>query len=429
VGDVPPKIIMSSASGAFSNVNILSLGQNGKNAVGILVKNATNVTLSGFSLEKTYDKNHYVRSIAIVGSKNVTLDTVSLSGISRGKSVISIDSSSFVTITNSRIYGNRLELLATLGGVSTEGLTAIQVDSLVALGGAYSNNIRISKNNIYGITDLPTTVATHGMNTAGISVARTETSKVIISDNVISHVGDGIEFFGLSGLISGNTIEDVYRYGVTLHNGASDNVVENNKIKWAGKVGVRIAGPTPYYNFSAVATFWPASAGSATLFVPGGGWSGQMQGASFKPAPGVNAMGNIISNNTITETGGGTLGQAGLWSVHQFTSAIALEGSVALTATGAARGNLVYGNTVDNGVMNSATKYAKYSFYCGSAFGDVLPGVHRNVYGVNTFGEAAVKAISTSDNCAIYGDVTTFPHFARDPLLSDFYLDVFKLPI
>ena len=414
VGGLTSTILMSSATGAFDNLTISNLEFNlNKDAIGILVKDVTNVTLSGFKLVKQYEKNQLVSGIVIKGSQNITLDKLSIEGISRGRTLVKINSSSNIKITNSTLSNSRVEVFDVVGGVPTGGIVGISIDGGVLLGEKYSGNITISRNDIRVKAAPPPNVtnpSAYHILSNGITVGATETYNVVISDNTMGGMGTGIQYYGLSGLISGNTVTDVYRYGINLINGASDNVVENNIVTQAGQVGIRIAGPTPYHSFAATSSYWPA-----------GSYSGQMYGANFAPALGVNAMGNIVRNNTISETGGGTLGQAGVWGVNWFTSGISLEGSNVSPQIGAARGNLIYGNrvgTVHNDIVTN-TFSSKYSFYC--------EGAKSNVYGNNTFTAGSVSDIKTSASCAKYGDVTTFPQFADK--LPDFYLDVFKLSI
>jgi parallel beta-helix repeat protein len=385
------KILMSSALGAFSNVSALTLAQNGKNAIGILVKNVSNVTLSGFALEKEHNSTHQARGVVIAGSKNVTLSGLRITGITSSGNyggVIKIDSSSLVKITNSNF--------------NSSSLVGIGIDTEV---GANSNTITISNNAIRsgGST----------IEHSGIKVSSRQTSKVVLLGNTISSVGDGIVFFGSSSLISGNTIENAYRYGITLHNGASDNVVENNTVKWAGKAGIRIAGPTPYFDLSAMASFWPTSVNRFT---------GEFTGAAFKPATGINATGNMVRNNTIIETGGGYL-NAGVWEKSGYVSAIALEGSKALVQTGSARGNLIFGNKIQTSGVPTPPQYMLYCLgaennvygtFLSHPFGDVINLQHQTYSGY----------VSSSAGCAQYGNVTSFPEFAKE--FPKIYFDVFE---
>jgi parallel beta-helix repeat protein len=84
-----------------------------------------------------------------------------------------------------------------------------------------------------------------GYQTDGINVHYAGTN-IRIENNSISYVAEGIDLFGSSMVVTGNTIKNIVDFGIKLVHGASFNWIENNLIEGVGRAALLVAGsPCP----------------------------------------------------------------------------------------------------------------------------------------------------------------------------------------
>lgn len=122
-------------------------------------------------------------------------------------------------------------------------ITGIEIDG-DRVNSVASGQTVIAGNVIKDLTVGATVLASWGYQTDGINVAHQSSAYLAISNNTIARVGEGIDLYCQRCTVSGNTIAEVYIFGIKLIHGASFNSVCNNSIHDFGLGGVVVSGST-----------------------------------------------------------------------------------------------------------------------------------------------------------------------------------------
>ena len=201
-----------------------------------------NVAFRNFTMQSEVSGGRVLRAIRIANASNVDISGVEIYGLPIGRG-IAANTVNDMRITNNYIhdfYDN------SVWGAAPQS-TAIETDD-DRINGVSSQGVVVSGNNIERIQLGAVPTATYGTQTDGINVQISE--RVVVSNNTIVDVGDGIDFWGSHGLIANNTLYDTKTAGIKLIHSASYNTVVSNVIRDAGLWGVVIGGnntgPTGY---------------------------------------------------------------------------------------------------------------------------------------------------------------------------------------
>ena len=232
----------------------------GDNRVGVrALHGANDITLDNFRLTKEYEDGSYVAAIWLQGVERATIRRVHMSGFSLG-GVLLLDSVRRVSIRSIDI-----------GDVTANDatpypfypvlpqITGINVDDMRITGQngkpIDSADIVIANSDIHdlrfgvGLVNRPRSEFQSGwpagqpvgFETDGINI-QNRAVNVRIVGNSIHTVGEGVDTFGVDGLLHNNVIEDVLLFSVKLIHGASGTVVRNNVLDGAGYAPIVVAG-------------------------------------------------------------------------------------------------------------------------------------------------------------------------------------------
>jgi hypothetical protein len=201
--------------------------------VGISVEN-DDVLLDNFRIYFDGTDDRHVGAI-VVQANNVTVTRIEAWGFTKRPGIINVDSSFDCTISGNFIHD------CTTNSATDGQITGIAVDDNL-VGGVHSERIHITENKIRDMTVGAAFLASFGYETDGITVAKNATRDLVIANNIIETVGEGIDTFGLGATITGNVIRDAYIFGIKLVHGATGNSVVANIIDRPGLQGITCQG-------------------------------------------------------------------------------------------------------------------------------------------------------------------------------------------
>jgi parallel beta-helix repeat protein len=245
LGDGTPTILMSSTS--FNNIDLGAGTRYGTNVVGINASGSLttpfapiqNVSFQGFKLQ--YQVTTSSRSVRGIVARNVI--NLKIAGVeifdfpsACAICVASISSGSFITNN----YIHNFTDSNTTWGAATQ-LTAVEVDN-DQVNSKSTQGLVISQNTIKDLTVGALYIAAFGYQTDGINILNQTAQNIVIADNVISNIGEGIDFYGSSSTITGNTVFNAYNFGIKLVHGAKKNVIASNVVTNAGLGGIGLFG-------------------------------------------------------------------------------------------------------------------------------------------------------------------------------------------
>lgn len=318
----------------------------------------SNVTLSGFRITKTYNKNFSGEAVVLWGASKVDLKNLVIDNFSNG-SVIDIQASRSVLVSGNIIESSTLDLDTCMATHLCGQLTGISVDGNA--GANVSATIIIAGNTIRNLTVSSAFLAKGGYQTDGITIAHIATNNVSIIDNQISNVGEGIDMFGNTLTVKRNTVTDAYAFGLKLIHGASDNLLESNTIVRAGLAGIIVSG----------------SSSAST-----------------------DAARNTVQKNSIVDTGA-----SGVWKAQGADSIAGVS-----VAFGAAA-SFPKDNTFSGNVISS--RYMNYGLLCVSGSG--------NLFKDNTVSGAIRDSALNRDGCGtmqgtVKGNLSAVSSFPKDTI-------------
>jgi|GEM_PF-5216330 len=232
MGDGTATLVMDSDAGAFDNASPSAHDRYGPNAVGIIARGIDRPIVQGVRI--TYSEGideRYVKAIAFRDCTNIVLDHNEAWNFTKAWGIFYIGGStggsvSFNTIrdstTNSATFGQ---------------ITGIEFDN----DDKPSSDIRVEGNDIHDLTVGPQFLEAFGYQTDGINTVRQGTAHLVITGNRITHVGEAIDHFGNSSVITENRLSRCYDFCIKLIHGAQFNFVRGNEVSDAGLGGIVLA--------------------------------------------------------------------------------------------------------------------------------------------------------------------------------------------
>ena len=201
-----------------------------------------NVAFRNFTMQSEVSGGRVLRAIRVANAVNVEISGVEIYGLPIGRGIMAN------TVIGFRITNNYIHDFTdnSVWGAAPQS-TAIETDD-DRVNGVSSQDVVISGNQIERIQLGAIPTATYGTQTDGINVQIS--GRTVVTDNTISDVGDGIDFWGSYGVIANNTLYNTRTGGIKLIHSASYNTVVSNVIRDAGLWGIVIGGnntgPTGY---------------------------------------------------------------------------------------------------------------------------------------------------------------------------------------
>lgn len=245
VGDGSP-IIYATAAG-FNNTSLLLADRYANNSVvidgsGLTIAPYTQtkgIVLKGFRIQSEVSGGRSVSAIALRNTVNPIVEDLEIFGFPVGCAVRA------ASLVGGRFQNNYIHDFTdnTNWGVGVPQITAFEIDNDL-VNSVVSSRTIIRGNNINSLTVGATFLAAHGYQTDGVNVANTNSFGIVISDNTIDSVGEGVDCFGLSCIITNNAISNTYIYGLKLIHGAKNCTLGNNTIYNVGLAGIILSGST-----------------------------------------------------------------------------------------------------------------------------------------------------------------------------------------
>ena len=233
-------VIYLQTNGFFTNQNPSIIGDS--NSVGIRIQGRQNVVVHNLTIRLmrvngNIAENRFVRGITVRNSSNVTVTSNDLAEFSLANGIITVDSSSDVYLG----YNNIHDCYSNYTGGSRGQITGITVDDN-RINGVASTRMTIERNVIRRLAVGSDFEARWGYETDGINVAGVLTSGLMILNNDIHDVGEGIDVFGSQNTIRCNEVQRARLFGIKLVHGASDNNIIGNRLVSSGMAEIVIAG-------------------------------------------------------------------------------------------------------------------------------------------------------------------------------------------
>jgi hypothetical protein len=198
---------------------------------------ATNQILHGIVIESEVSDGRFVDAVVARNCSNLEISNVEIFNFPVGRTIC------LASATNSIVTENYIHDCTTNAnfGVSPKPqITGIEIDN-DRVNSIFSERLLIANNRIRNLTLGATALGLYGYETDGINIAGFAFG-IAISGNVIDTVGEGIDTFGRSCVITDNVIKNTYNFGIKLIHGASYNIISNNHIFNTGICGIVISG-------------------------------------------------------------------------------------------------------------------------------------------------------------------------------------------
>lgn len=239
VGDGTSTLTMDLKPGAFDNTSAAAADRYNTNSVGIYALDVNSPVLSGVTIttEGAVD-GRYVRPMAFRNCSDVVVTDNDISGFTDAGNLIHLDD-----CTGALVSGNHLHDCTTNGNILAQ-ITGIGTDAdsgQFGSNGTGSSHVVITGNLIEHLTVGPDFYAAFGYQTDGINIGF-QTADFTISGNIIRDVGEGIDMFGLHGLVTGNLVDDAKLFALKFIHGASEITAEYNILRNTGYLGIVVSG-------------------------------------------------------------------------------------------------------------------------------------------------------------------------------------------
>lgn len=233
VGDGTSTILMGTGVGEFDNDSPSVTTRYNANAVGIRADFIDHPFVRGVIIKpETYVDNRYVKAIAFKHCFNVEIENNDISHFSKSLGLIYLGAVSGGTVRKNFIHDSHTN-------ADTYGqITGIEFDN----DDPPSSNVFVTENKIWRLTVGPNFLAKFGFQTDGINTVKPITFSLHFVLNDIRFVGEGIDHFGNTSMISRNRIRNVYNFGIKLVHGAKHNRIQLNQITNAGLGGIVLSG-------------------------------------------------------------------------------------------------------------------------------------------------------------------------------------------
>ncbi len=231
-GDGTATLVMGSKFGEFDNESADYDARYHENAVGIYAFNVTRPIVEGVIMvyEDQVD-DRYVKAIAFRNCRKIRIASNDISQFTKANGIIYVGGSKNGQITNNYIHDS------STNSKTWGQLTAIVFDD----DDSGSSELYVTKNRIRNLVNGPDFLARFNNQTDGISPI-VRSNHLVIADNFIDNVGEGIDLMGLDIRVERNIITNSYLFGIKLIHGASKNTIQYNIIRDSGFGGIVLSG-------------------------------------------------------------------------------------------------------------------------------------------------------------------------------------------
>lgn len=204
-----------------------------------------NILIHGIKIQYEFLDGTSVDGIVARNCNNIEISNVEIFGFSNTKA-INLASIKDSFITNNYIHDCSIAYIGWLP--LRPQITGIEIDN-DRVNSVFSNRVNITNNVIKNLTLSAPAIIAYGYETDGINIASGDSSvsgtrspMLVVSNNIIDTVGEGIDTFGSRAVISNNNISNTYNFGIKMIHGASLNVISGNNIYNTGIAGIIING-------------------------------------------------------------------------------------------------------------------------------------------------------------------------------------------
>jgi hypothetical protein len=228
------QINMLAGAAIILDVTTFTGARNSATAVGVLFNGGTTGGIRGGVIRPSaYVDDLALVAVRMVSCSGVKIKDVEMSGFSKANGVVSIDTSNDWEVNGCYFHD------CTTNSATTGQVTGVTVDDN-RIGGVSSLRGRIYGNDFRDITVGAAFLALYGYQSDAITI-EVGATQVEISDNTIFNVGEGIDYWGFNGAITGNVIRHCYNFGIKLIHGAQYNAVTGNSIYDSGLAGIIVS--------------------------------------------------------------------------------------------------------------------------------------------------------------------------------------------
>ena len=245
-------LVLDGSTGGFDNGDAASASRYGSNAVGIYAIGVTRPSVTGLKIkykgslaDDSIVDDRYVVAIAFFNCIDAEVSGNEIWNFSKSTRLIGFDD-----CTGGWIERNIIRDCYT--NSATDGqITGIVIDGdsgQFGGSGIGSSAIRICRNRIMRLTVGATFLALNGgrnYQTDGIHLASSggtlgKARDLIVTENVIEQVGEGIDTYVIDSIISKNTFRDIYSHGIPLKHGSARNTISHNNFTRVGRAFIGV---------------------------------------------------------------------------------------------------------------------------------------------------------------------------------------------
>lgn len=207
----------------------------------------TNIRLKGFKIRSQVSDGRMVDAITARNINGLEIVGVEAYGFPVGYGIRAATLTGRVVIAYN--YFHDFTNAAAIGATAQSGGVELDNDKVNS---TPSYGVNIVGNRIKDIVFTGSALSTYGMQTDGINIQGNRASPAatdftrghVVTGNIISNVGEGIDTFGWYSTISNNTIDTCYYTCIKLIHGASYNTVAGNILSRAKLCHIMLAAST-----------------------------------------------------------------------------------------------------------------------------------------------------------------------------------------
>lgn len=233
--------VISMPAASFNNTSASLPQRYGTNAVGFNILGSASdynspiedVAIYGVTIRGDFVDGNNNSPILAINVDNLIIQDVTIEGFAVGTALRVMSGRNSYIINNTiRDWYTNLNW----GGPTSAQQTGIEIDEGIVTNA--SSSLTISGNSISNLIQGPVAIAAFGYQSDGINLVRGE--GIIVSDNQMSDIGEGIDTFSDYSVFTGNNVRDAYYFCYKLAHGATYNSWSNNSGLRCGLSGVAI---------------------------------------------------------------------------------------------------------------------------------------------------------------------------------------------
>jgi hypothetical protein len=249
-------VALSGAAGHFDNdlradrYSITTAGGK-KFAVPFHATGRSGIFLRDIKIVHPWAEYRHVRGLRWEGCSDIGISGNTFTGFCRG-AVISL-----AGIDGGKIEGNHIHDCYTKSEFLRDGVTLAESQDIQVTGISTDDDwstegcrdLVIARNRINDLTVSNAVLLspevryqTDGINIQGNATKTKRSSRIIVSENIIDNVGDGIDNFGYGTIITNNQLTRCFNVFVKLTGGAASALVQGNSGREAGRCAVSVGG-------------------------------------------------------------------------------------------------------------------------------------------------------------------------------------------